>query len=88
VADDAVDESYVQVATDGSGKKIRNLVRAKLVLDSVPDANADQNRYIQVVVLADRDGNLIEPDKGWREALLDEQRTTNQLLAEILERLR
>jgi hypothetical protein len=82
------DESYVQGADDASGKKIRNLVRTRLVLDSVPDADGDLDRYTQVVALADNDGNLIASDHEWREAMLAEQRTTNQLLIEILGRLR
>jgi hypothetical protein len=86
MADDAADESYVQVATDGAGKKVRNLVRAHLVLDGVPDA--DVNRYTQIVALTDDQGNLLASDVDWREAMLSEQRTTNQLLLEILERLR
>jgi hypothetical protein len=82
------DESYVQGADDASGKKIRNLVRTRLVLDSVPDADGDLDRYTQVVALADELGNLIVPDHEWREAMLEEQRLTNRLLLEILERLR
>jgi hypothetical protein len=82
------EESYVQVANDSTGKKVRNLVRTRLVVDGVPDTDGLLDRYTQVVALADRDGNLIETDRAWCEALLNEQRTTNQLLAEILERLR
>jgi hypothetical protein len=81
------DASYVQVANDGSGKKIRNLVTAKAVLDGVPDANLDQQRYIQVVALADADGRLIPAfDMGVLYEILAAQQQTNELLEVILEK--
>jgi hypothetical protein len=81
------DESYVQVAGDGAGKKIRNLVRTRIPLDGVPAANADEKTYIQEVTLTNADGVLLKDD-GWRQDMLAAQRETNELLVQILDRLR
>lgn len=54
------DESaYIQVATDGSGKKVANIaVTEPQDVDTSGNAQADLTRYQQVVTLADRRGDL------------------------------
>jgi hypothetical protein len=47
-------ESFVQVAPDGTGKQIRNL----LVTESAIDGTLS-SRYMQVVAIADGDGNVL-----------------------------
>lgn len=84
------DESYVQVAGDGTGKKVRNLVLGRIILDGVgvPPADANTtNYYVQVTALADAEGRLIQPEVIGRDELLIEQQKTNELLALILEAL-
>jgi hypothetical protein len=87
MADDAVDPSYVQVEQDSTGKKIRNLVRTRVVLDGVPSADGNEDRYTQIVALADSDGRLVSIDFGVLTELLAAQQETNDLLLEILAKL-
>lgn len=82
------DEAYVQVAVDGSGKKIRNLVLARVVLDGNPPANGDTNVYMQTVALVDAEGRLVQPDGDWQDQMLDEVKKTNELLTLLLDQLR
>jgi hypothetical protein len=72
-------ESYVQVAPDSTGAKIRNIE-----LTTYPDETAtDVNQ--QVVVLADKVGRLLDNDTSWREDTLRELRSVRELLAVIAE---
>jgi len=55
-------ESYVQVAADGSGKKIRNLkVSTYVDVNGVPTLT---DVYIQVASIADENGVPIDFDEG------------------------
>jgi hypothetical protein len=83
------DESEFKILqNDGTTKHVRNLRTTRGVVDGVPTADGDENRYMQVVALTDDDGRLLAPARGWREDMLDAQRETNELLTLILERLR
>jgi hypothetical protein len=70
-------ESYVQVAPDSTGAKIRNLE-----VTTYPDETATEVSQ-QVVVLADKLGRLFDNDATWREDTLNELRSMRELLAII-----
>jgi hypothetical protein len=70
-------ESYVQVAPDSTGAKIRNLE-----VTTYPDETATEVSQ-QVVVLADKLGRLLDNDATWREDTLNELRSMRELLAII-----
>jgi hypothetical protein len=70
-------ESYVQVAPDSTGAKIRNLE-----VTTYPDETATEVSQ-QVVVLADKLGRLLDNDAAWREDTLNELRAMRELLAII-----
>jgi hypothetical protein len=72
-------ESYVQVAPDSTGAKIRNLE-----VTTYPDDTATAVNQ-QVVVLADKLGRLLDNDTAWREDTLRELRSMRELLAVIAE---
>jgi hypothetical protein len=72
-------ESYVQVAPDSTGAKIRNLE-----VTTYPDETATAVNQ-QVVVLADKVGRLIDNDTSWREEAITELRAMRELLAVIAE---
>lgn len=61
-----LNDTYVQLAADGTGKKVRNI--------SVPVLQADGSvatTYLQVTTLADSEGALLDLDiKGTMEELL------------------
>lgn len=84
----AADESYVQIQVDSTGKKIRNLVLGRIVLDGNPPADGVNNYYMQVTALVDAEGRLVAPATTEQAEMLDEQRKTNELLTLILDRLR
>lgn len=71
------DAEFVQVATDGAGKKIRNI--------SVPALLEDGTRgtvYQQVVTIADGDGKLVElNNETFQVAMLKELRAVVKGLA-------
>jgi hypothetical protein len=72
-------ESYVQVAPDSTGAKIRNIEVTTYPDDTATDVNQ------QVVVLADKLGRLIDNDTSWREETLSELRSVRELLTVIAE---
>jgi len=84
----ADNDSYVQVQVDSTGKKIRNLVLGRVVLDGNPPSDGVNNYYMQVVALVDAEGRLIPPQSTWQTEMLAEQRKTNELLELMLDRLR
>lgn len=56
-------ESYVQVANDGSGKKVRNRALSEpQAVDATGASQADLVRYQQIVGVADQRGDLIADD--------------------------
>jgi hypothetical protein len=73
-------EGYVQVAADGSGKKVRNLQ-----LDVLQSDGSTATVYMQVIAIADREGNPIslEPDR----LLLRDIRREGRIQTEVLLRL-
>jgi hypothetical protein len=64
-------DSFVQVAADGSGKRVRNMA-LQVVL---PD-NTIGTVYMQVVSIADENGNeiIVADELDWRQQMLDETR--------------
>lgn len=72
-------KAYVQVALDGTGKKIRNLVVTEVV-DGVSVTTYVQNTY-----LSDGDGRPLRPLDQLLEALATEQARTNALLQTLIE---
>jgi hypothetical protein len=72
-------ESFVQVAPDSTGAKIRNIE-----LTTYPDETATAVNQ-QVVVLADKVGRLLDNDTSWREDTVRELRAMRELLAVIAE---
>lgn len=79
------DQAYVQVATDGTGKKIANVsVTEPQAVDTSGNAQADLTRYQQVTHLADEEGDLISDPNVLLTQLVAEQRRTNQLLELML----
>jgi hypothetical protein len=72
-------ESYVQVAPDSTGAKIRNIE-----VTTYPDDTATEVNQ-QVVVLADKVGRLLDNDTAWREDTLSELRSVRELLTVIAE---
>ena len=72
-------ESYVQVAADGSGKKIRNLkVSTYVDVNGVPTLT---DVYIQVASIADENGVPIDFDEGTQvqRQILEQLRTLERL---------
>jgi hypothetical protein len=72
-------ESYIQLAPDSTGAKVRNLE-----VTTYPDDTATAVNQ-QVVVLADKLGRLIDNDTSWREDTLRELRSVRELLTVIAE---
>lgn len=75
-----VTTTYVQLAPDGSGKKVFNL-RAQTT-------NADGtvgDVYLQGVVLMDQDGNVLDlaDDEDWKTEMLAELRAIRAALEEM-----
>jgi hypothetical protein len=66
-------ETYVQVAADGSGKKIRNVGVEVLLADG-----STETRYMQVVSVADADGVPWGPTSN--DELLLELRAIREML--------
>lgn len=64
-------DSFVQVPSDGSGKRVRNLAIQLLL----PDGTIGLT-YMQVVSIADENGNPLQlvEESDWRQELLDEMR--------------
>lgn len=76
-------DSYVQVAADGSGKKIRNIaVTDPQGADSSGNAQADTVRYQQVTTSADKHGDLTS-----QADILGALEAINETLLLILEQL-
>jgi hypothetical protein len=75
-------ETYVQVAADGAGKKIRNL--SVQTLDSTGTL---QTTYMQVVSLADENGNQIlgGDQNDFQQQLLDEVRAIRMGIQQLLD---
>lgn len=57
-------DSYVQVATDGSGKKIDNTVRTREYPDRARDSTAGDTVYRQRVVLGDDETGRVVSVEG------------------------
>lgn len=75
----AAPRSYVQVATDGTGKKILNLKTINLNADGSEDV-----AYVQHVTIVDEDGNTVDfGDNDVQQAILDELRNIRTLLEEM-----
>jgi hypothetical protein len=70
-------ESYVQVATDGAGKSVRNL-RMSTIVDGV-----ETTVYMQVVSIADENGRVLSLADDLFTDLLAEQIKTNELLLRV-----
>ena len=66
-------DTYVQVAADGSGKKIRNVSIQTLQADGTLATT-----YMQVVNVFDEYGNKVNfvSEESWRTQMLDETRAT------------
>lgn len=78
----ADESAYVQVAADGSGKKVANVaVTEPQAVDASGNAQADLTRYQQVTTIANARGDLID---RWDE-VLDELRAINTNLTLLLE---
>ena len=74
------DESFVQVAPDSTGKRIRNISLMVPQPDGTPVLT-----QMQVVSMVDRSGNLIDIDTApLLEELLEVGKHTNELLAKAL----
>lgn len=79
-------ESYVQVATDGSGKKIRNTTLTESQgVDTSGNAQADLVRYQQTVVIVDAAGDAV--DFGALKSIDARLEAVEELLANILDSL-
>ena len=77
-------ETFVQVATDGTGKKIRNVsITEPQAVDASGNAQADLVRYQQIVALVNARGDYPDVTSlgDIRDALLE----INQTLTLILE---
>lgn len=75
----APNPSYVQVAVDGSGKKIQNLENVV----PVPATGAENTVQTQVVALADRGGSVLQTEPASEEtaqAILEELREIKTIL--------
>jgi len=69
-------ESYIQIAPNSTGSRIRNL-RLTVLSPDVVDANGQMTPFtvqMQVIALADSDGNILDfkGDTGWQEEMLTE----------------
>lgn len=73
--------SHVQLPSDGSGKKIRNLQSSV-----VEDADV-ATVYTQVVALADDNAKLLPSPLDWQEAVLERLDRQNELLEALIEAL-
>lgn len=80
-------ESYVQVAADGAGKKVRNAsLTESQGVDTSGNAQADLVRYQQVVLIADGpDGDTV--DWGQLKGINDQLQSIHELLEAILDAL-
>lgn len=75
------ESAYVQVATDGSGKKIANVsVTEPQAVDASGNAQADLTRYQQEVTLVDVRGDSVD---RWDE-VLDALHAINETLLLML----
>jgi len=74
-------ESYVGVAVDGAGKKIRNIS-----VDRVQSDGTVQTVQMQVVGITDPEGNLItvETERTLLRSIYREQRVQTELLMKLL----
>ena len=64
-------ESFIQVAPDSTGKMVRNLA----VTFVNPDDGTTVTAYMQVVSIADAQGNIIDASgREWHESILRELR--------------
>lgn len=76
------EQAYVQVAADGSGKKVANVsITEPQAVDSSGNVQADLTRYQQVVTVANARGDITD---RWDE-VLDELRAVNANLTLLLE---
>lgn len=85
-------DAYVQVATDGAGKRIANFPVTLPVGTIVVDADGTQTAlsaattvYLQRVVLTDTRGVAVDRffDEDWQSKMLDEQRCIRRLLQKL-----
>ena len=76
-----VDESYVQVALDGAGKKIRQLKVERTLSDGTVVIE-----YMQLVALLDSNGEPLDLDeeREYRLAVLTQLRLINKILMTML----
>lgn len=77
-------EGEIQVAPDSTGAKVRSLTQTEAAVDSAGAASADLVRHQQVISIAERRGELVEPHD---EAILSELRMIRELLEVISLRL-
>ncbi|HUS61342.1 MAG TPA: hypothetical protein VMY34_04035 [Acidimicrobiales bacterium] len=64
------ESAYIQVAADGSGKKVANVaVTEPQAVDTSGNAQADLTRYQQEVTIVDRRGDHASPTAFEAEAL-------------------
>jgi hypothetical protein len=79
------EKAYVQVATDGSGKKVANVaVTEPQAVDASGNAQADLVRYEQTIGLANAEGDLIADPANLLQSILDAQTETNTILMMML----
>jgi len=64
-------ESYVQVAPDSSGRKIRNLSVTEEVYNTTTGVWEPHTVLMQVVAVADRDGDPADFGGGTQKAILE-----------------
>jgi hypothetical protein len=67
------ENSFVQVATDGSGKKILNVPVTMQVADAAL-GTVVETVYVQATVLVDSEGRIVERDTSYQEDMLRELR--------------
>lgn len=77
-------ESKVQLNPEGTGPKVRTEQYRAYSEDGLATPRDVEQ---QVVVLANRFGDLLESESAYREELLAETRRATDLLAQILDRL-
>jgi hypothetical protein len=61
-----MNETYVQVGPDSTGKQIRNLKITERSVD-ISGTETLSDRYVQVVAIADADSGLAIDFTGWRQ---------------------
>jgi hypothetical protein len=71
------DESYIQVATDGSGKKVRNLRVTREVYNTATGGWDLETVYMQAVAVEDEHGSQLSltATDGLLQQILDELKT-------------